>query len=1547
MDASGAIYGQGVVVSPSRVLTCGHVLDSSNYLRYDGGSIPIEDCKVEVHPILDLAIVDVPVFFSAYAQVVSLRQDQSNGTIYIKYQPGDSMLLGGGVCKVATIDRVCGPVYLNGQHKLTTVEGYSGAGIFDDLGRLVGIHSHGGNVTNSYQFLGSKTREFVQKNIVPQSPYQYRQLGADHHSNSYEFHCQGARPYNEHALQVALELQPFVKDQYHLVLCYYAGSGVSVRARFVDYVPPTARFLDGKALYHVHNPAPSRPHGSYSKDVADFLGPQETSEILSRFGLSQECCTPENQWKNACTYLRDAPVLSPLDQNIFNDMLPAVEQYFGRVMGGSRVYTFEQALLYVDSQSDPGYPWNLRWPTKGMVLADPVGMALVRRKVEELLANPVYWMARWKSEVRRREKIVAGSCRVFVVGPIEHFIASVMLFGEQNQRLYDEGARQLPSWCLFPGASLFHGGWHRLAQRMLGNVDPLNLVAALLERLFNGTDATKFDQSIAAYFLYAVKRMRQGWSSMNASDRELCDNVYRHTVESLIVLARGYIIQKAGGQPSGCYNTAADNSIVQFMLIFFAWQKSPCGRLDDPARALGEMVFILCLIIYGDDMIFRIPKFVQPYFKMEHVVASFLLHGVVILPEHAEPVSLLECKFLSHHFRFPGKESYGLVVPAPDPNKGLASLLLTGEVSPSLQVERACMLMISQFWNRETSNRILDFIHYEIRRYGLDYGNFPMFFSAKQIKQLYLGLESSAAVSSEVISHIMWMAGIGTEHNLGDRGLGNIPATIARELHTPQSAGPLHTVTTGGTHTRARLPPGTWAAENEAQLASQEANRASARHVRRPGVVERVVDAAQNAAGRVAVAGAHALDALGGRGTARAAMEASDALMRRMSGPRPGQHSQTEHERHSGRSARAAIESFRANEHAGHVPVSVNFANNNRGMDEFGVAAVHVPLRAPAPSTVDGARNTATTHAVHPHPGPPKGPNKRSRKRLVQQVAAGRVGPWSQQVVHKAEALVKRAARTGGRNGPNAGPRHVPGTRGRLSMGQYQRVVAGPMSKHNGAGGMARASQSISKDGSRVTIRGRDYLSPLVVKDLATNELGKVLLNYQFNPSNQQLVQLNQWSNLFQKFQYKKFVLHFRTTQSSFASGSINVLYDSDPIDVDGSGIGLLQQAATTFQAHEVNNRNSGRWLYNAKREAGGEYYIFPDNSSNAGVRQTVQAHVAIFIVTPFALATGAIAYPYTLGSVDVEYEIELYHRQVVPASLQPTLGGFARFIAESSSVAANVYAGKFASRAVTANWSSYVSAITPSTTQKAVDGVASNTTNVLDIRMNAGTFLVCLHNHAAFGSSTNSTFTQVLTHTVAAYGPNATLLNSPFGDPINASSRLKLALSAPTTGVNVFEQVDPTTFAPPTAIYALVKVTGTLSGLQFTFYNNSAATALYTTPAADAELTSILVVPVTFGNPPTLKQMDDIRFEKMEKRIAELQKRQELSTGDNFVVVRASDSRAPLKNRDPDFVDVGAGGGARFRDPSPGARRGAPVASPAPPGYVAVPLNLRKTEDD
>jgi len=93
------------------------------------------------------------------------------------------------------------------------------------------------------------------------------------------------------------------------------------------------------------------------------------------------------------------------------------------------------------------------------------------------------------------------------------------------------------------------------------------------------------------------------------------------------------------------------------------------------------------------------------------------------------------------------------------------------------------------------------------------------------------------------------------------------------------------------------------------------------------------------------------------------------------------------------------------------------------------------------------------------------------------------------------------------------------------------------------------------------------------------------------------------------------------------------------------------------------------------------------------------------------------------------------------------------------------------------------------------------------------------------------------------------------------------------------------------------------------------------------------MLVPVTFGNPPSLKQQEDARFAQMEKRIAELSKRQELSTGDNFVVVRASDR----KDRDPDFVAVGAGGGVRLRDPSPGARRGAPVASPAPPGYVSV----------
>jgi len=280
---------------------------------------------------------------------------------------------------------------------------------------------------------------------------------------------------------------------------------------------------------------------------------------------------------------------------------------------------------------------------------------------------------------------------------------------------------------------------------------------------------------------------------------------------------------------------------------------------------------------------------------------------------------------------------------------------------------------------------------------------------------------------------------------------------------------------------------------------------------------------------------------------------------------------------------------------------------------------------------------------------------------------------------------------------------------------------------------------------------------------------------------------------------------------------------------------------------------------------------------------------------------------------------------------LQPTLGGFLR-LTSYGTTSSNIFAGKPTGVSQSANWSSYCSGF--SSLGVSTGGLSAGTTMSITLALNPGTYLVALHNHALFGGTTSATFVQEVAYAWTVTGA-AVFVNSPFGEPINASSRTKFSLSVPAGGSNITE-FGGSAFVPPIGAFCLVKITGAGGSVVYTVANNStaAAVALYTVPGEDSELTSIMLVPVSFGNPPTLKQQEDARFAQMEKRIAELSKRQELSTGDNFVVVRTSDSR---KERDPDFAVVGAGGGVRLRDPSPGARRGVPVASPAPPGYVSI----------
>lgn len=201
---------------------------------------------------------------------------------------------------------------------------------------------------------------------------------------------------------------------------------------------------------------------------------------------------------------------------------------------------------------------------------------------------------------------------------------------------------------------------------------------------------------------------------------------------------------------------------------------------------------------------------------------------------------------------------------------------------------------------------------------------------------------------------------------------------------------------------------------------------------------------------------------------------------------------------------------------------------------------------------------------------------------------------------------------------------------------------------------MGSRREQMAADGSMAVIEGSDRLGTITLNDATINVAGGVLLQYFFSPDQGVTLALQQYSRLFQKFEFLDVEVLFNGTLPTTYGGSVDVLFDNDPADVDSSGPALLQQLATTRQSHESPVISRTLWRWNMRKEAAGEFFVSNDTSSDAGKRITEQGHFLFVVANPISFP-GTPSYPLTLGSLFIRYRVRFYHRQVVPGT---TIGG-------------------------------------------------------------------------------------------------------------------------------------------------------------------------------------------------------------------------------------------------------------------------------------------------
>jgi hypothetical protein len=119
-------------------------------------------------------------------------------------------------------------------------------------------------------------------------------------------------------------------------------------------------------------------------------------------------------------YGKTAPVF---DNEALRFAVSCVRQHFRPSMGGALIMTTDEVIDELDLSTSPGYPVNLKYPTKRLFLEDPRARKYIDEFERQVTNCEMQWVPLWtssvKAEIRPMEKLLANKLRTFCAGPIE------------------------------------------------------------------------------------------------------------------------------------------------------------------------------------------------------------------------------------------------------------------------------------------------------------------------------------------------------------------------------------------------------------------------------------------------------------------------------------------------------------------------------------------------------------------------------------------------------------------------------------------------------------------------------------------------------------------------------------------------------------------------------------------------------------------------------------------------------------------------------------------------------------------------------------------------------------------------------------------------------------------------------------------------------------------------------------------------------------------------------------------------------------------------
>jgi len=388
----------------------------------------------------------------------------------------------------------------------------------------------------------------------------------------------------------------------------------------------------------------------------------------------------EAAYKGLAKYAKDLLPLSTEEVDDMNKAWGFTRAQFGLYMAESKVLPLDEAISHLDMSTSSGAPFNVRYPTKKELFEKfPTFTEWLQEDWERLANDPEYTFIvtnSLKEEMRPDFKIAENSIRVFTAVAVDGTVHGTRLFVDMNEKMYNSHLRSSSA----VGMSPLKGNWDRLYRK--------------LKRFEKGyaLDESQYDSSLRAFLMWGCARFR--WEMLRIEDRTEANlhrvkTYYRNLINSVILTPEGVLVMKKTGNPSGSVNTIADNTLILYTLLAYAWIR--LSKNDKEMQGYEAFEAETAKALVGDDNTWTVSDEAHEFYNATTVIVVWKTLGITTTTDSMKPRPAEELDFLSAKTVFLD----GVAIPVYERAKLMASLLYAPQkhITPATTLERTAGML--------------------------------------------------------------------------------------------------------------------------------------------------------------------------------------------------------------------------------------------------------------------------------------------------------------------------------------------------------------------------------------------------------------------------------------------------------------------------------------------------------------------------------------------------------------------------------------------------------------------------------------------------------------------------------------------------------------------------------------------------------------------------------------------------------------------------------------------------------------------------------------